>query len=178
MDQQPNPYAPPRADTDLETQFGGSAVGLRREGNLLVIPAQGASFPARCVTCNAAAHKRLKRKLFWHAQGYYALICVGALIYVIVAMIVRKSAQFEIALCELHATRRRNGILLGWIGVPLLFVAAMALLDRAPLLGSVLLFAAVGVMITSLLMVRNVTAARIQDGQAWLKVGAPFLDSI
>jgi hypothetical protein len=178
MDQQPNPYAPPRADTDLDTKFGGATVGLRREGNLLVIPTQGASFPPRCVMCNAAAHKRLKRKLFWHAPGYYALICVGALIYVIVAMIVRKSAAFEVALCELHATRRRNGILLGWIGVPLLFIAATVLMDQAPFLGPILMLAGVGVLITALLMVRNVTAARIQDGQAWLKVGQPFLDSI
>jgi hypothetical protein len=143
-----------------------------------VIPAQGASFPPRCVVCNAAAHKRLKRKLFWHAQGYYALICVGALIYVIVAMIVRKSAAFEVALCELHATRRRNGILLGWIGVPLLLGGGMVVMDQVPLLGPILMLSAFGVLITALLMVRNVTAARIQDGQAWLKVGRPFLDSI
>jgi hypothetical protein len=128
--------------------------------------------------CNAAAHKRLKRKLFWHAPGYYALICVGALIYVIVAMIVRKSAAFEVALCELHAIRRRNGILLGWIGVPVLLVAAMVMMDQVPVLGPILLLAAVGVLVTALLMIRNVTAARIEGGQAWLKVGRPFLDSI
>jgi hypothetical protein len=40
------------------------------------------------------------------------------------------------------------------------------------------MLAGVGVLITAVLMVRNVTAARIQDGQAWLKVGQPFLDSI
>ncbi len=178
MDQQPNPYAAPRAETDLDPRLGGGGAALRREGNLLVVPTLGASFPPRCVICNQAAQRRLRRKLFWHPPGYYALICIGALIYVIAAMIVRKSAEFEVGLCDEHSARRRNGIILGAVGTPLLFVGGIGVIDRVPILSLVLMVAAFGLLVASLLMARVVTAARIQDGFAWIKVGKPFLDSI
>ncbi|HXK16390.1 MAG TPA: hypothetical protein VNG33_01200, partial [Polyangiaceae bacterium] len=129
MDEQPNPYAPPLADTDFGVRLGGSDQVLRREGDLLVIPALGASFPPRCVLCNEPGQHRLGRKLWWHPPGYYALICLGWLIYAIVAMIIRKSAVFEIALCDAHAARRRTGILLGWLGVPACIIGGVVLLD-------------------------------------------------
>ena len=132
MDQQPNPYAAPRAETDLAPSLAGSGAALRREGNLLVVPTVGASFPPRCVICNQPAQRRLRRKLFWHPPGYYALICIGALIYVIAAMIVRKSAEFEVGICEEHSARRRNAILLGAIGAPLCFVGGMLAVERLP----------------------------------------------
>lgn len=178
MDQQPNPYAAPRAETDLEPRLVGLGAALRREGDLLVVPAVGASFPPRCVICNQPALRRLRRKLFWHPPGYYALICIGALIYVIAAMIVRKSAEFEVGICDEHAARRRNGIILGWLGSPLCFIGGIAVVDRLPALTLVLIALALVLMVVSLRMARLVTAARIQDGSAWIKVGKPFLDSI
>jgi len=177
MDEQ-NPYAPPRAETDYASRLGGSEQVLRRDGDLIVIPVLGASFPARCVVCNQPGRQRLARKLWWHPPGYYALICIGWVIYAIVAMIVRKSATFEIALCDAHAARRRTGILLGWLGVPACFIAGIALTDRAPVLTMVLIVVALGLLVTSLLMVKLVSASRIRDGWAWIKVGRPFLDSI
>jgi hypothetical protein len=178
MDEQPNPYAPPQAETDFGARLAGSDQVLRREGDLLVIPVLGASFPARCVMCNQPGQHRLGRKLWWHPPGYYALICIGWLIYAIVALIVRKSATFEVALCDAHAGRRRNGILLGWLGVPACIIGGLVLIDSAPTLAIVLFFVAFGLLVTSLVMIRLVTASRIQDGFAWLKVGRPFLDSI
>ncbi len=178
MDQQPNPYAAPRAETDLGSSFGGVGAPLRREGNLLVVPALGANFPPRCVICNQPAQRRLRRKLFWHPPGYYALVCLGALIYVIAAMIVRKSAEFEVGMCEEHSARRRNAIIAGWVGVPLCFVACIALIERVPALALVLMIGTLVLLVVSLIMARVVQAARIQDGFAWIKVGKPFLDSI
>ncbi len=178
MDQQPNPYAAPRAETDLDPRFGGVGAALRREGDLLVVPTLGASFPPRCVICNQPAQRRLRRKLFWHPPGYYALICIGALIYVIAAMIVRKSAAFEVGLCDEHLARRRNGIILGALGAPLCFVAGIVVVDRLPAMTLVLIAVAFGLLVASLLMARVVTAARIQDNFAWIKVGKPFLESI
>jgi hypothetical protein len=173
-----NPYAAPRADADVPATFG-TGEELRKEGQLILIPAEGASFPPRCVICNQAAQQRLRRKLFWHPPGYYALLCVGALIYVIAAMIVRKSATFEVGVCGAHASRRRAGILLGWIGVPLLLVGSVAFADTASGLVSIILgIAAFGALVAGLLMVRVVSAARIADGYAWIRVGRPFLDSI
>jgi len=138
----------------------------------------GASFPPRCVICNEPGQHRLARKLWWHPPGYYALICVGWIIYLIVALIVRKSAAFEIGLCDAHAGRRRSGILLGWLGVPACIIGGLLLVDSAPVPAMILFCVSLGVLIASLVMIRLVTASRIQDGFAWLKVGRPFLDSI
>lgn len=178
MDQQPNPYAAPRAESDLEPRFAGTGAALRREGNFLVVPTLGASFPPRCVLCNLPAQRRLRRKLFWHPPGYYALICIGALIYVIAAMIVRKSAEFEVGICDEHSARRRNGIIIGAVGAPLCFIAGMLLVDRLPALALVLIALSIAALVFSIVRARVVTARRIQDGFAWIRVGQPFLDSI
>jgi hypothetical protein len=177
-EQQPNPYAPPRAETDFAVGLAGPYQVLRREGEFVVIPVLGASFPPRCVVCNEPGQHRLRRKLWWHPPGYYALICVGWVIYAIVAMIVRKSADFEIGLCDAHLARRRNAILLGWLGVPACIAAGALLIDLAPALATMLFIVSFGLLVTSLVMVRLVSASRIQDGTAWIKVGRPFLDSL
>src|SRR3954453_17217673 len=97
-----NPYAAPSADTDFEPLTGGSEEGVYREGAFLVIPAFGASLPMRCAGCNAPAQTRLKRKLYWHPQGYYVLILISVGIYVIAAVIGPSRASFELGLCERH----------------------------------------------------------------------------
>ena len=178
MGEQPNPYAPPLAETDYDARFVGEGGGLRREGDLIVIPVLGVSFPPRCVVCNQPAQNRLRRKLYWPPPGYYALICLGWIFYLVAALIVRKNAQFEVGLCEAHAARRRNGILLGWLGVPACLVGAAALADSSLPAMIALLIVAFGSTVGGLLMVRVVRASRIQDGLAWLKVGRPFLDSL
>jgi hypothetical protein len=178
MSDQSNPYAPPRADIDFHAGFGGSGAYLRREGDLVVIPVQGAVFPPRCVVCNSPANHRLRRKLYWHPPGYYALICIGVLIYAVVALIVRKSTEFEVGLCDEHSGRRRTWILLGWLGVPACFVGAILLAQTAPELMLLGMLVAFGLMIAAIVMVNFVTVRRIDGGQAWIKVGRRFLDSL
>lgn len=176
-----NPYAPPSLQADAESAFGvpqGLFDGLRREGDLIVIPVRGAAFPDRCVMCNEPAVKRLKRRLFWHPQGYYALIFVGWVIYVIVAMIVRKRAEFEVGLCERHSARRRNGILIGWLGSALCLVAGIALAQSVPALAIAFGVGFFACVVAGAMMVRIVTAKRIDKQYAWLKFEKPFLDSI
>jgi uncharacterized membrane protein YecN with MAPEG domain len=181
MNQLPNPYAPPSPQADGDSSYGmpfAAASGLRREGELIVIPVLGAAFPPRCVVCNEAAVKRLKRNLFWHPPGYYALVFLGWIIYLVAAMIVRKRAQFEVGLCQEHVARRRNGMLLGWLGSILCFVGAIALAQKAPVVAIVLGLALVGCMVAGAIMARVVTAKRIDKQFAWLKFGQPFVDSI
>ncbi len=158
--------------------LSGYASGLRREGDLIVIPAFGASFPHRCVVCNQPGVKRMQRKLFWHAPGYYLLIFTGALIYVIVAMAVRKRATFEISLCEAHVKRRRNGLLLAWLGTLLAFVGLIAFASSSTVLLILFLVLLVAAPITGAVMAQVISAKRIDKVEARLKVGRPFLESI
>lgn len=179
MDPPPNPYAPPRAvDIAFDPTLSGPTEGLRREGDLVVIPVRGTRFPDRCVVCNQPAVKRLGRKLYWHVPFVYALICIGVLVYAIVALIVRKGAQFEVGLCEAHATRRRNGILIGWLGFFACLVATIAVADRAPALMLLFIVLMIAAPVVGILMTQVVTAKRIDKQYAWLKVGRPFLESL
>jgi len=178
MSEQPNPYAPPRQESDYFPLQTGQGGGLRREGNLVVCSSRGTVFPPRCVICNEPAPHRLRRKLYWHPPGYYAIICIGALFYVIVALIVRKTAELELGLCTAHSARRRNGILLGWIGVPVCLVGGVVLADIAPELMLLGWLAGFGCLIAAVLMVRLIQPRRIDETTAWLKVGKPFLESL
>lgn len=176
-----NPYAPPSREADGEPAPGVLTVlggGLRREGDLIVIPVTGASFPPRCVICNESAVQRLKRRLFWHPPGYYALILTGWALYLIVSLMVRKRADFDVGLCQRHVTRRRTGLLLAWVGSIVCFGGLVASVSNLPVLASVFGLALLGCMITGVIMARVVTAKRIDKQSAWLKFERPFLDSI
>lgn len=178
MGDQPNPYAPPRQESDYFPLQAAPAGSLRREGDLVVCSSRGAVFPPRCVICNQPAVHRLRRKLYWHPPGYYLIICAGALFYVIAALIVRKSAELELGLCDGHRARRRHGILLGWIGVPLSFVGGVVLADFMPELMLLSWLVAFACLIAAVLMVQLVQPRRIDETTAWLKVGKPFLESL
>ena len=177
MNQPPNPYAPPRFESDLAVAHG-LGQGPRREGDWVVIPVRGAVLPPRCVVCNAPAEKRLQRKLYWPPPGIYAMVCLGVLFYVIGALITRKSAEFEMGVCARHAARRRTGLLIAWIGGLAALVASFALADQAPALIVVGLLAFLAAVVTGALMAQLIRAKRIDKQSAWLKVGRPFLDSL
>src|SRR5205085_3670359 len=92
--------------------------GLRlwRSDRLLVMSRE-ATLPDRCVKCNAPAHgQRLRRNLYWHSSYLYLLLLLNLLIYLIVAIIVRKRAKVEIGLCDSHRHQRWLAITLAWFG--------------------------------------------------------------
>src|SRR4051794_37594891 len=100
-----NPYAPPEAEV-VHAPSGRDEGGVWRDGLLLVMSKDG-ELPDRCLKCNLPAHGwRLKRNLSWHPQGWYLLILLHVLVYVIAALIVRKKATIMVPLCECHRRRR------------------------------------------------------------------------
>jgi uncharacterized membrane protein len=136
--------------------------------------------PYRCVKCNEPTEKRLKRKVTWHHPALYLIILVALLIYLIVALIVRKSATVEIGLCEEHQKKRRRNILITW-GLVLLsvgsFVMAVMLEDiNYFLVGFVLLIAAI---IYSIVAVRLIAPSKIDDKFVWLRgINKDYLDEL
>jgi uncharacterized membrane protein len=177
MQQLPNPYAPPKFSAESDAQFMG--VGLRREGDVVVIPVSGTRFPDRCVVCNQPATKRLSRKLYWHAPALYALIAISVPIYIIVGLIVRKKAETEIGLCEEHAKRRIRGYWIAWGGFVACFAGVIAcIVEDVPAAALVLGLGMIVVLVVGLRMTLVVTPKRIDKQFAWLKVGTPFLESL
>jgi hypothetical protein len=91
------------------------------DGKVLVVPA-GASLPPMCVKCGEPVPGQFLTKNFrWHPPWIYLLILIGILIYVIVALVMQKSARISVPFCAAHRSWRANMniiaavLLLGWI---------------------------------------------------------------
>ena len=71
--------------------------------------------PPFCVKCGQPVHDPPLVKTFsWHHPALYLLIFLGLLVYVIVALIVRKSIRVGVPLCPFHKQRRRLWVTLAW----------------------------------------------------------------
>jgi hypothetical protein len=142
--------------------------GVWRDRSVLVM-SKGAELPARCVKCNEPTSLRLKKKLSWHHPAIYILVFVALLIYLIIAMILRKSATVQLGLCEEHLAKRRLNIIitlsmvvLGFIG----FIVGAIYEDFIyVLIGFLLLMASI---IYALVAVKIVSASKIDDKFVWL----------
>lgn len=157
--------------------LGTPGVGIWRDGKVLVV-SKDATLPDRCVKCNAITTGRLTRKLSWHHPAIFILLLVAWLIYLIVAMIVRKRATLELGLCEEHKTKRRTFI---WITLLLIlgglagFVVAIAADDGIPALIGILLL--LGGIIFGAATTRVTYPSKIDDRFVWLKgVNADYLN--
>ena len=98
-----------------------------RRGSKLIIPAplpgQPAILPPPCAKCGAPADgKPVERTYYWHHPAIYLTILAGLLIYVIVALIVRKSMKVRVPLCAGHVQRRSIAVTLAWV-LPLIGIA-------------------------------------------------------
>jgi len=139
----------------------------RRQSKLVM--SRDAQLPPRCVKCNVPTHLRLKRRLTWHHPLIYILVIVGLLIYLIVAMIVRKAATVEIGLCHEHLAKRRRDL---WISIGLLiagllgFALAIAYSDGTYLFVGFL--ALIASLIYGIVVVRIVAPTRIDNDFVWL----------
>ena len=177
------PYATP--------QYALPPGQIARWGNQLIVP-RYCYLPNVCVKCNQPAGKyRWQRHLYWHHPALYILILFpGILIYIIVAMIVRRSCLVEASLCDFHGRRRRRRIWIGWLialtGV-LSFIAAFVLAsgrqsDDSPLLPILIVLGTLLVIVSlfwAIFAVRVLWPKAIDRTHAHLAgAGAEFLDSL
>lgn len=122
----------------------------------------------------------MKRKLSWHHPALFILIFVALLIYLIVAMIVRKRATVEIGLCQDHMAKRRKAVLVTWLLVLLGvcgFIASVVSNDGTyALVGFLFLIAGI---IYGIVAARVVAPSKIDDRFVWLKgVNKDYLDAL
>ena len=169
-----NPYKPPQvADAIIDAAVVESH-GLWRKANMLVMH-KSVELPNRCVKSNAPAKGRLKRNLSWHHPAIFLSILISLLIYIILALILRKTANIYIGLSDEWFTRRRRAIIVGWFtalsGIAMSAIG-IASVGRNEVLGWLIL---VGVLlfffglIWGLVRARMVSPARISDEYVWLK---------
>jgi hypothetical protein len=149
--------------------------GIWRSGNLLVMR-KGAQLPDRCVKTNQPANgKRWKATFHWHHPAVYLLILFGFLIYVIVAIAVRKGpAVVYVGVTEETLQKRRRVILWCWgigiAGIILVFSASSLQSESAMgvlvLLGLVL---TLGGLIGGIAKGTIVNVDRIEDEYVWIR---------
>ncbi len=174
-----NPYAPP--SSDIEGKSAADTAELVVSGRDVLTP-DGLTWPDRCVVCGAPAiGYRQTLKLFWHHPAVYLTLMFNIIIYAIVAALVRRRATVHVGVCDVHRRRRRNGFLVGWLGlltgIAMMIGAGTGLLPGMEgtliVVGALL---AVTCPIVALFMCRLVTVVTIKDGRARLRVGKPFLE--
>lgn len=145
-----------------------------RSGDLLVMR-RGAQLPDRCIKTNQPANgKRFKATLYWHHPLLYLLILINLLVYVIVAIAVRKKAVVYVGVTERTLQKRRRAISWGWgIGIAgiILFFSALSLpSESATVLLAVLgLFLMLGGLGGGIAKATLVDADRIEDEYIWLR---------
>jgi len=175
--EQINPYAAPRHDgysPPLVPDGMSPFAGLWRQGNLLVMHKR-APLPDICLKSNQPAVQRLKRNLSWHHPAVFLLVLVSLLIYVIVALIIRKKATIQIALSDEWIARRQRRMIVAWTSI-LLCVALIAVAapnaDSATWAPLAIIFAIAAFLVAAiygLLACRMVWPQRMTDDYIWLK---------
>lgn len=169
-----NTYAPPLTAPIVYDAEIVADSGLWRKGKILVMH-KGSQLPARCVKSNQPADRRLKRSLYWHHPAIYLSILISIWIYIILALILRKSATVYVGLSDEWFAKRHRAMFIGWFLVLAgigLFVAGVSTVDHSDvfpwmLVAGPLLF--LGGAIYGLLAARMVAAERISDDYVWLK---------
>ena len=173
-----NPYESPRSPEPavvaelVEPESGG----VWRQGNVLVMHKR-ATLPDRCVKSNQPAHgRKLKRDLYWHHPWIYLTILISLLIYIILALILRKRAIVYIGLSEQWFAKRRRAIVIGW---GLVLVSGVLVVLGFGMFGELNEYAGVVILlgfvvflvgaIYGLIAARMVAPKRITDDYVWLK---------
>lgn len=133
-----------------------AASGIARDGEKLLVPngglRQGVALPPPCVKCGAPANGKPVNKTFsWHHPALYLLLLTGVLIYLIVAVIVRKSMRMSVPLCAHHAQRRSTAVTLAWV-IPLVGVADAFILPRFGMDGGVVALITVVLVLTGIVI--------------------------
>ena len=139
-----------------------------------------ATLPRRCIKCNASTEgDAIKRKLYWHPPAVYAALLLNVIIYVILAMAMRKRGVAFVSVCRPHRSARRNVILVGWLLAVIGFVAMIAgIANESWWIGIAGGLAMLGGIIYGMVRGRLIYAGKIDKDRMWLNgCGEDFLAS-
>jgi hypothetical protein len=155
-----------------------TAVGSIWRFNKQMVLRSETPMPDRCVRCNAPANGfKLKRQLYWHPPLVYLLVLINLLVYLAVALSIRKKALLHVGLCETHRTARKRAIIGTWLSV-LTGIAMIigGIAWNSVILGLLGVVLFLGGLIVGLYKARIVSPTKINKEYAWVKgAGEPFL---
>jgi hypothetical protein len=166
-----NPYAAPRADVNAGAGGPYATPNAFWRSGPILMTRHGAVLPGRCVKCNAEAQESLKKQRFyWHHQAWFALVLANAIIYVVVAMIVRRHADVTYCLCAPHKQQRKRGVFLGVGGI--LFSLVLIFVGIANNQAALTLIAVLGFLVSIVIAIvkgRTLLPVRIDKAGAQFK---------
>lgn len=153
------------------TFFHSKPQGIWRDSDMVVLHKQ-AEMPHRCVKCNApVSNEGVIKNFSWFHSGYYLLLLVNLLVFIVVAFLVRKTATVNIGLCEQHREIRKNRLYTCWLtGAISLFMCFLSVSTFNSgglfLLGLILFLTSIIVgSITS----KVIKVKRIDDNYIWME---------
>jgi len=141
----------------MASQIPAPAIyAIIRDGNRLIVPNpprnQVVPLPPPCVKCGTPANGKPVNKTFsWHHPALYLLVLAGVLVYLLVAVIVRKSMRMSVPLCARHAQRRSTAVTLSWV-IPLVGVADAFILPRFGIDGGVVALITIVLVVTGIVI--------------------------
>lgn len=158
--------------------------GPWQDGKQMVVM-KDTPLPDKCYKCGAPPVKVLKKTLNWHNPAIYLVLLANVIIYVIVAMCVRKTAKLGIPLCRDCNRARNRKLALAWAGAILGFMllcAGIAYRSTDPSMSGIIAISGAILLLACLLwaaLASTVVAKKIDKTHAWLaKAGRPVLDSL
>ncbi len=186
-----NPYAAPKTAVTQKGGIGETAGSdyVWREGKLLALR-HSAIPPRRCIKCNGDADGApYVKKLSWHHPGWYFLLLLRLLSYIIAYFFVRHRGVVEISLCGRHRKRRGTMIAIAWglglLGLGVIIFALAYFPDQEQLDPMEDSFMTGGVVLAFIGLIlghlgsRLVWPKRIDPSMLWLKgAGASYLAAL
>lgn len=128
-----------------------------------------ALLPKRCVKCNAPAQQTLKRNLRWHHPAIYISILGSLLLYVVLSLVLSKSATIHVGLCENHLAARKRDIIitcfLVLVSVASFYFAVVTEDMNLFFVGAIVFL---GGVIYGIIQTRVVAPQKIDDHHVWL----------
>lgn len=166
------------------TLWNSGSAGPWRDGKALVL-SRDALLPECCVKCGAPPAMHLNRKLAWHHPAVYLTILVNLFVYIVVALLVRKTAKVRVPVCAACNARRVRNIIIGTVTFILSLVMygfGISNVNTDADLSTALLIGGTVLILFSLfwaLSIQLVTARKINDRFVWInKAGKNLLDTL
>jgi hypothetical protein len=151
---------------------------IRVSGSSVIVP-KTFEFPQVCLFTGATENLvKVRKQLAWHHPAVFLAILPGLLIYVILALILRKTATIEFYMSRQERTRRRWWHLANWGVFLMTFVSLIAAggyeINWAIYLAPVFF---VATFVIYLLKVRLLYAKKIDDSRATVGGISPMVFS-
>ena len=164
-----NPYVAPESAVSTLPPLTHGEDQVWRRGKYLIFR-KGASLPERCIKTNVPVQgPGLRRKVTWHHPAVFLALLANVIVYVIIALCMRKTAKVELPVSKSANRKRQLAVAITSLGIVGSFAAFIyGMVKDIPELGSLGVLGLLGFAIYGVIFARFVVARKITDDFVWL----------